>query len=52
VINTLDEEVSLANVPQAGDAMAFYSALSALSGIGLVGLDLTGKKRSEEEDEV
>ena len=45
-----DEEVPLANVPATGDPVAIYAAISALSGMGLAALNLTGKKRREDEE--
>ncbi|MBQ8586035.1 MAG: Cys-Gln thioester bond-forming surface protein [Butyricicoccus sp.] len=44
-----EEDVPLADVPKTGDVSALWFALSALSGAGLVGLNLTGKKREDEE---
>ena len=44
-----DEDVPLADVPKTGDVSVLWFALSALSGAGLVGLNLTGKKREDEE---
>ena len=41
-----EEDVPLAEVPETGDAMALYSVLSALSGLGLVCLN---RRKKEEE---
>ena len=43
-----EDDVPLAEVPKTGDASILWFALSALSGAGLVGLNLT-KKREDEE---
>ena len=42
-----DEEVPLADAPKTGDAMTLYIGLTALSGMGLLGLGLTKKKEEE-----
>lgn len=46
-----DEDVPLSDIPKTGDISALWLALAALSGSGLVGLSLTGKKRQEEQDD-
>ena len=43
-----EEEVPLAAVPKTGDASALWLALSALSGAGLAGVSLLGRKKREE----
>ena len=43
-----EDDVPLAEVPKTGDASVIWFALSALSGAGLMGLNLT-KKREDEE---
>lgn len=48
LVDLPDEEIPLASVPKTGDASALWLALSALSGSGLLGLTLIGKKREEE----
>lgn len=45
-----DEEVPLADVPKTGDISAVWSVMAAVSGLGLAGLGLTGKKRREDEE--
>jgi uncharacterized repeat protein (TIGR01451 family)/LPXTG-motif cell wall-anchored protein len=47
-IEILDEEVPLANVPKTGDISALWYAMSAISGLGMLGLAVTGKKKEEE----
>lgn len=49
VIEIPDEEVPLADVPKTGDASFLYTALTAMSGIGLAALGL--KKKEEETEE-
>jgi LPXTG-motif cell wall-anchored protein len=44
----MDEEVPLADIPKTGDASALWLALSALSGTGLAGVSLMGRKKREE----
>lgn len=44
-----DEEVPGAEVPETGDVSALWLALSALSGTGLVGVTLLGRKKRDEE---
>ena len=46
-----DEDVPLAETPQTGDTSVIWILAAAVSGIGLVWLGLTGKKRKEEEAE-
>lgn len=46
-----DEDVPLSDIPKTGDISALWLALAALSGSGLVGLSLTGKKCQEEQDD-
>ena len=46
VVEIGDEKVPLAGVPQTGDMVAVWMAMSALS---VAGLFLTGKKRRDEE---
>ena len=43
-----EEEVPLAAVPMTGDAAALWLALSALSGTGLAGVSLLGRKKRED----
>ena len=45
-----DEEVPLSDVPKTGDMSGLWLALTALSGSGLAGLTLLGKKRGKTED--
>ena len=45
LVEILDEDVPLANIPKTGDPMVLYGALTALSGIGLAVL---GIKKKEE----
>jgi len=45
-----DEEVPLADAPKTGDAMILYMGMTALSGMGLLGLGLTKKKEENEEN--
>ena len=45
----LDEEVPMAEVPETGDMSALWLALSALSGTGLAGVSLLGRKKQDEE---
>ena len=44
-----DEEVPMAEVPKTGDMSALWLALSALSGTGLAGVSLLGRKKQDEE---
>lgn len=44
-----DEEVPLALLPATGDASALWMVLSALSGTGLVGVSILGRKKRDEE---
>ena len=46
-----EEEVPLADVPKTGDVSALWLALTALSGSGLTGLGILGKKRGERNAE-
>lgn len=48
IVDMIDEEVPLAEVPATGDPSALWLMLTALSGSGLVGLKLFEKKREEE----
>lgn len=48
IVDMIDEEVPLAEVPATGDSSALWLMLTALSGSGLVGLKLFEKKREEE----
>ena len=43
-----DEEVPLAEAPKTGDASALWMILSALSGTGLAGVSLLGRKKRED----
>ena len=43
-----EEDVPLADVPKTGDASALWMVLSALSGTGLAGASLLGRKKREE----
>ena len=44
-----DEEVPLAEVPKTGDASILWAMAAAVSGLGLVWMTISGKKRREEE---
>ena len=44
-----EEEVPLALLPATGDASALWMILSALSGTGLVGVSILGRKKRDEE---
>ena len=44
-----DEDVPLSDVPKTGDMSALWLALSALSGTGLAGVSLLGRKKQDEE---
>ena len=46
-----EEDVPLAEIPETGDTSAMWILAAAVSGIGLVWLSLTGKKRKEESAE-
>jgi len=48
VVEIPDEEVPLANVPMTGDETALYAIMALASGLGLVYLALSGKKREDE----
>lgn len=48
-IEIVDEEVPLADVPKTGYGTLGWLMLSSMSGIGLVGLHLTERKKEEEE---
>ena len=39
----------MAEVPETGDMSALWLALSALSGTGLAGVSLLGRKKQDEE---
>ena len=45
-----EEEVPLAAVPKTGDMSVLWLALSALSGTGLAGVSLLGRKKREDEE--
>ena len=44
-----EEEVPLASVPETGDMSVLWLALTALSGTGLAGVSLLGRKKQDEE---
>ena len=44
-----DEDVPLSDIPKTGDISALWLALSALSGTGLAGVSLLGRKKQDEE---
>jgi len=48
VVEIPDEEVPLANVPMTGDETALYAIMALASGLGLVYLAFSGKKREDE----
>lgn len=48
LVDMIDEEVPLAEVPATGDNFAMWAMVSLMSGVGLIGLSLFGKKREEE----
>ena len=48
-VDIAEEDVPLANVPKTGDASALWLALSALSGMGLAGVTVLGRKKREDE---
>ena len=48
LVEMIDEEVPLAEVPATGDNFAMWAMVSLMSGVGLIGLSLFGKKREEE----
>jgi len=48
IVEIPDEEVPLANVPMTGDETALYAIMALASGLGLVYLVLSGKKREDE----
>lgn len=50
VINYVEEEPPLAEVPKTGDATVIYATLTTLSGVGLATLGLKKKKESDEEE--
>ena len=45
-----EEEVPLADIPETGDVSALWLALTALSGTGLAGLAVLGRKKREDEE--
>ncbi len=45
-----EEDIPLADVPATGDATGLWLALSAISGSGLIGLNLMGRKKREDEE--
>ena len=47
LINILDEDVPLADVPKTGDVSIVFAVMSALSGTGLAALTLTKKKEEK-----
>jgi len=49
-VEIFDEEIPLAEVPETGDSMFLWLAASAMSGLGMIGVNLGGKKRKEEEN--
>ena len=44
-----DGDIPLADVPQTGDMSIIWFGISALSGLGLAGVKLFGKKKDDEE---
>ena len=44
-----DEDVPLSDIPKTGDISALWLALAALSGTGLAGVSLLGRKKQDEE---
>ena len=47
--NLPEEEVPLSDVPKTGDLSVLWLALTALSGTGLAGVSLLGRKKQDEE---
>ena len=47
LVDIIDEEVPLSDIPLTGDASTIWYALSLLSGGGLAGLAVVGKKRKD-----
>ena len=45
-----EEEVPMAQAPETGDVSALWLALTALSGTGLAGLAVLGRKKREDEE--
>jgi LPXTG-motif cell wall-anchored protein len=43
-----EEEVPLVDVPKTGDASALWLMMSVLSGTGLAGMSILGRKKREE----
>ena len=48
VVDMIDEEIPLADVPKTGDASALWMMMSILSGTGLAGVSILGRKKREE----
>lgn len=48
-VNLGDGDVPMAEVPETGDALMAWIAAAAVSGVGLVWLSITSKKRKDEE---
>ena len=44
-----DEDVPLSDIPKTGDISALWLALAALSGTGLAGVSILGRKKQDEE---
>ena len=50
LVDMIDEEIPLAEAPATGDNFSLWAMVSLISGTGLIGLSLFGKKREEEMD--